>query len=498
MKTKRSIRRIIAGIFIAVLAVSVLLCWLAMNFFQKKYDINSRTKVLQKLYRDIDGYLEKGDITSEEFEQELQHMVKKYNMDVLIMNENSEPIVWTVNDAGFLQSQFYDMILMAKDAVIIEKTTQYVIERVVDRKSQMEYLSIVGFFEDGTNFIARTSLESIEENARLSSRLLLYIGFVGTIAGGFIIWLLTKKITKPIEELSDISEKMSELDFEAKYQGKSNTEIGVLGKNINKLSEVLEQTISELKNANNELRRDIAQKEEIDEMRKDFLSNVSHELKTPIALIQGYAEGILDGIEDGDKELREYYCNVIVDETAKMNRMVRQLMTLNQLEFGNAVVTMERFDIVEMIRNYVQSAGVMIQQKEVTVSVQEEKPIYVWGDEFGIEEVVTNYFTNALNHVNIEKRIDIQFRELDERRVRISVFNTGEPIPEESIPHLWEKFYKIDKARTRAYGGSGVGLSIVKAILDAHHQEYGVNNYNNGVEFWFTLDKSDYKEWTDK
>lgn len=98
-----------------------------------------------------------------------------------------------------------------------------------------------------------------------------------------------------------------------------------------------------------------------------------------------------------------------------------------------------------------------------------------------------NYFTNAINYAGDEKIIDVKIRRAD-GRVRVSVFNTGNPIPEESVAHLWEKFYKVDKARTREYGGSGIGLSIVKAIMESMNQEYGVNNYDNGVEFWFQLD----------
>ena len=279
---------------------------------------------------------------------------------------------------------------------------------------------------------------------------------------------------------------MAHLDFDARYQGKSFNEIAVLGNHMNELADALESTISELKTANNELQKDIEKKNQIDEMRKEFLANVSHELKTPIALIQGYAEGLKEGIND-DAESREFYCDVIMDESAKMNNMVKKLLTLNQLEFGNDVVTMERFDIVALIRNYIQSADILVKQNEATVNFDETDPVYVWGDEFKTEEVVMNYFSNALNHLDGDRVVDIRLKKQD-KTVRISVFNTGIPIPEDSLPHLWEKFYKVDKARTREYGGSGVGLSIVKAIQDSIHQKYGVINYENGVEFWFEME----------
>lgn len=170
-----------------------------------------------------------------------------------------------------------------------------------------------------------------------------------------------------------------------------------------------------------------------------------------------------------------------------MNHMVQKLLTLNQLEFGNDVVSMERFDIVALISTYLQSAGLLAQQNNITVHMPEYEPIYVWADEFKVEEVFNNYFTNGMHHCTGERMLDVKI-EIKDGRVRVSVFNTGEPIPEEAIPHIWEKFYKVDKARTREYGGSGVGLSIVKAIMESMNQEYGVENYADGVCFWFELE----------
>ena len=303
---------------------------------------------------------------------------------------------------------------------------------------------------------------------------------------GLIILVVTSRITRPISELTKLSEKMSDLDFEARYQSWAGNEIDVLGDNFNKMSRKLESTISELKSANNKLQKDIEDKIKIDEMRKEFLDNVSHELKTPIALIQGYAEGLNENISD-DPESREFYCEVIMDEASKMNKLVKNLLTLNQLESGKDAPVMERFDIVSLIKGVLGSMHIMIEQKEATVIFEETEPVYVWADEFKTEEVVTNYTSNALNHLDGERKVEIKvLREGD--CVKVTVFNTGTPIPEEDIPNLWNKFYKVDKARTREYGGSGIGLSIVKAIVEGMNQKYGVCNYDNGVEFWFTLD----------
>ena len=182
-----------------------------------------------------------------------------------------------------------------------------------------------------------------------------------------------------------------------------------------------------------------------------------------------------------------YYCDVIIDEANKMNKMVKNLLTLNQLEFGNSPVNMERFDIVSVINGVINSMKIKAEQKEINVLFEEKRQIYVWADEFQIEEVITNYLSNAINHVDENKLIKVEISEKN-GIVRVSVFNSGKNIPDNELENIWVKFYKVDKARTREYGGNGIGLSIVKAIMDSFGKGYGAINHTNGVEFWFELD----------
>ena len=240
------------------------------------------------------------------------------------------------------------------------------------------------------------------------------------------------------------------------------------------------------KRGNVVLLKNITEFQELDTAKTTFISTISHELKTPIALIQGYAEGLMDNIND-DEESREFYCDVIIDEAAKMNEMVKKLLNLNQLEFGEDQVNMERFDLNAVIKGVLQSSDILIRQKEAKVLFTGGDPLYVWGDEFKVEEVITNYLTNALNHLDYDHTIEISCKK-EGNVVKTTVFNTGDPIPEEDLDKVWVKFFKVDKARTREYGGSGIGLSIVKAIMDSFQQQCGCQNYDNGVAFWFTLE----------
>lgn len=490
---RTSIRRQLAAITIGLLVGTILACWFINNTFLEGYYELEKADVVKEAYQRLNTAAVSGNLGSEDFVQEMGRFAFISNINVEVIDADSRIAYAAVfNNREELSKRLLRYIIgYAVDSTFGEGIYEDVpapntLFKYVDARNKTEYIEMYGQLDNNYWFIINTTMESIQESVNIANRFLAYIGVAAALVGGILMWFASKRVTDPVLELAEISQRMAHLDFNARYQGKEKNEIGLLGSNINQMSESLERTVSELKTANNELQKDIERKEQIDEMRKEFLANVSHELKTPIALIQGYAEGLKEGISD-DAESREFYCEVIMDEAGKMNAMVQKLLTLNQLEFGNDKVSMERFDIVTMIRTYLQSAEILTRQDGITVKMEQTEPVYVWGDEFKTEEVFMNYFTNAVHYCQGEKMIHVTV-EKREDKVRVGVFNTGEPIPEESLSHLWEKFYKVDKARTREYGGSGVGLSIVKAIMESMNQEYGVQNFSDGVLFWFTLE----------
>ena len=478
---KYSIRQQLAAVFCLLMMGTILLCWFINNTFLEKYYLNDKSKALLKVYQVLNAASNEGKVGSDEFDIEFQKLCGKYNINFILLDAKSRTLKTSTYDYEYLSRQLLGNLFGQKnspDVRMIRQEEEYEIRIIIEERMKTEFVEMWGVLDNGNLFLFQSPLESIKESVSLANRFLAYVGIGSALLSALIILWVSRRITVPVLELARISERMAHLDFEAKYQGSSSTELAVLGENINRLSCTLEKTISELKSANNELLRDIEKKNKDEEMRREFLSNVSHELKTPIALIQGYAEGLKEDITQ-DKE--------IMDEASKMNNIVKKLLTLNQLEFGNGTISMERFDICDLIVNYLQSAAILCRQKEVRVIMGEYPPVYVWADEYMVEEVFGNYFSNAMNHVADDRVIDVKLS-VGEKAVRVSVFNTGRPIPEECLDHIWEKFYKVDKARTREYGGSGVGLSIVKAIMESMNQKYGAVNYDNGVEFWFELE----------
>ena len=343
---------------------------------------------------------------------------------------------------------------------IILENDKYTVQEVYDSRLLDDYIELWGTLDNGDFILIRTPIQSVKDNVHISNTLITYVGIGTLLIGVVAAFVLSSYISRPIKQLSDIAERMSNL----------------------------EENISQLKAANLELQRDIDKKEKLEQMRTDFLSNVSHELKTPIALIQGYAEGLKEGITD-DPESMDFYCDVIIDEANKMNNMVKRLLTLNQIEFGEDELVMERFDINELVKSVAAANELRASQKELTIQTfMSEEPLYVWADEYKVEEVITNYISNAINHCCNENIIKVNVEQIDKDNVRVTVYNSGKNIPEEDIEHIWEKFYKVDKARTREYGGNGIGLSIVKAIVESMGKQCGVRNVSDGVEFWFDLD----------
>ena len=519
----KSIRTKLISIMIFMLLICIGAFWLFTRMLLPIYYQNRKVSLLEECYQKTK------DITSgdENIKDNGSVLLDESKLELEILQENNSSNLYVFSLTDFIGNYYYmlyqypsesELSIMQKKDIkdkindyilgldngeglsglkredslnnreMIQLTNDFCVNKVFDERIGSYYLELFGALDAGMYVYINTNYQSMSENVNIFSKFLWYIGIGVIIFAVVLMVFISSHFTEPIMQLTDIAKSMSELNFEVKYPVTTKDEIGVLGSSINTLSEALEKTISELKTANNELQKDIENKIQIDEMRKEFLSNVSHELKTPIALIQGYAEGLQDNVND-DSESREFYCEVIIDEADKMNRMVKKLLTLNQIEFGKDQFNFERFNIVSVLQSVMQSAKILAEQKEALITLPDYDPVYVWADEYFVEEVVTNYVSNAINHVDGEKMIRISLSKTD-NVVRISVFNTGKCIPEDELDKVWIKFYKVDKARTRAYGGSGIGLSIVKAIMDSMNQKCGVFNHDDGVEFWFELDLS--------
>ncbi len=465
---------------------------LVNNFVFGKFYLYSKRQVLKSVYTTVNDYYnncEEGDLSSE-----LEQIAIKNNFDILIRNNQNINVFTSSKDFFSTLGQMNEMTskLHTGSSEVIEKSNNYRIIKIKDTQNGVTYVLLSAKLDNNYLLYIRIPINSIQESVKISNNFLYLMAGFAILIAAVIVSYVSRKFTEPILELNAIAKKMSNLDFSHKYRiTDADDEINNLGKSINTMSDKLEKTIKQLRNTNIELEKDIEEKSKIDEMRKSFISDVSHELKTPIALIQGYSEGLLENVNT-DEESRKFYAEVILDETNKMDKLVKQLLELMKLEYGKREFTDSVFNIVEVEKEVIRKSKVMLEETQVEVKYETPEEINVYADDFYIEQVVTNYITNAIKHVKEvdgEKYIKITNEvNIEKNNVRIKVFNTGEQISEEHMARIWNRFYKIDESRNRSNGGTGIGLAFVKAIMTNYGKDYGLINKENGVEFYFDLE----------
>ncbi|HCF64651.1 MAG TPA: two-component sensor histidine kinase [Clostridiales bacterium] len=474
-----------------VILVIILSLVLINSIVLENFYIYSKTATIKQVYQKVNDYYNTEN-TNVDLETELKKIAYKNNFDILIKTDTN--LIIFTSDREFLSSTYIlKDINEIKSKNIEENETKINVKVTTDEVNNVSYMFLTGILDNGYVLYIRMPISPIEESVKISNTVLLMIGGITLVVAGIIASFISRKFTNPILQLNDIANKMAKLDFSKKYRiTDTEDEINELGRSINTMSDKLEATIKELQKNNIELEKDIEEKSKIDEMRKQFISDVSHELKTPIALIQGYAEGLIENV-NSDEESRKFYAEVILDETNKMDKLVKQLLELMKLEYGKREFDNEKFNINELINEVLRKCSVMINEKNIKVYFENKEPIYVYADEFYMDQIITNYLTNAIKHAEeVEKETKIEIKvEKVSNKIRVSVFNTGENIPEEDLQRIWGRFYKLDSSRNRQDGGSGIGLALVKAIMNNYQNEYGVKNKKNGVEFYFDMDISD-------
>ena len=500
MKLNKEIRDVFSSVKVKLfvtlsMTILIIIIFLIIvnNFALENFYLYNKEKTLMAVYDTINNYYSNPS-QNNDIETELEKLSVKNNFDILVKDNNGINVYTTNKNFSSVIGTINDILdkFNMNSGKELEVNDKFSIKKQRDVKNGLSYIMLSGILDNGYFLYIRIPLTSIQDSVTISNNFLLLMAGFTILIASIMVTIVSRKFTEPILELNSIAKKMSNLDFSHKYEvTDAKDEINDLGKSINIMSEKLEKTIKQLRNSNIELEKDIEEKSKLDEMRKTFISDVSHELKTPIALIQGYSEGLLENINTDD-ESRKFYAEVILDETNKMDKLVKQLLELMKLEYGKREFNNTVFNIVELEKEVIRKSKVMIEENNIDISFDEMQNIEVVADDFYIEQVITNYFTNAIKNskkIEGEKAIKISNDvDIEKNKVRIKIFNTGNKIKEEDLNRIWNRFYKVDESRTREDGGTGIGLAFVKAIMSNYKNKYGVNNLDNGVEFYFELD----------
>ena len=299
-----------------------------------------------------------------------------------------------------------------------------------------------------------------------------------------VSWLYSRMITKPVLEISRISEKMSDLQLDWTVDEQRTDELGTLGKSLNRLSRNLSTALSDLQNANRKLEADIEHEKELEQARTNFFSAVSHELKTPVTIIKGQLEGMLLGI--GAYKDREKYLTRSLEIANTLETMVQEILTISRLETVGPDFKRDCLDCVQIIKSYLSETEDLIAGKDLQIYLDAPPSVLMSGNKMLMEKVFSNLIGNAIKHSPQGAFIRISVH-TEHEQIKFSVENTGAHIPEDSIPKLFDAFYRVEQSRSRKTGGSGLGLYIVQEILHLHGSECTVCNTQAGVKFSFTI-----------
>ncbi|MDN4523355.1 sensor histidine kinase [Fictibacillus fluitans] len=479
------------AILLAIILLFIAIIQLFSVLFLENFYQSNKKKTLKESFNLTEQIITK----EKDFEEKLSALQDNKNVTIIILDSEYEPFfrLALLKRPAKYQNQQSRSPMRHDEELISSYLDKFkggpVILTRKDRRTKTEFLSLYSAITlpDGTRGYAviSTSIDAMKDSVKAASDFILYTSlFVGLI-GTAVVLYVSDKISKPIIKINRITSKMAKMDFSERITVDSSDETGELANNINFLSKQLDLKINELAIANKQLKKDIQLKEKVEQSRKELLSNVSHELKTPISLIGGYTEGLKLNINKDDKEL---YCDVIIDETKKMDKLVLSLLDLAQVEAGYKKMNLEKVDITQLVAGILDKYKLVFAEKGINLHNSFQGTALVMADEERLEQVVTNYLNNALDYVDNNRIISVSIEET-KNQIRVGIFNSGKPIESAQLERIWDSFYKIDKARTREYGGSGLGLSIVKAIIHLHEGEYGVRNLEDGVEFWFLLNK---------
>lgn len=484
---------IITTLFLVIFTTVVLIFQTA--FFEKFYISRKMSKVKTNLGKFKTEYIAKN-----ENMDDILTAVKNYedenNAKIIILNSSGEFKLVTNYNEGQKDSNkiniikriihqwtsdpkaFQDIKNKGNSVTYVFQNNEYNIKNIV--------CILPVTLSDGNweMIFAVSSLQPVNEAVSILKEYYIYIYIAAVVIILLLSLVYSNMISKPLIKINKTAEKMASLDFSEKCVVKTHDELGNLAGTLNFLSDNLDMSLKSLKESNEKLKGDIEKEKSLEKMRREFVAGVSHELKTPISLIEGYAEGLKDEIVQGKE--RDYYIDVIIDEAQKMGNMVAEMLELSQLEHGNYKLNIESFNINEVMDVIIRKFINVIKEKNITVVRSYDSIFYVDGDKKRIEQVITNLCTNAINHTTVKEQIVFNIEEKN-KFIKISIENQGEEIPSEQLDKIWERFYKIDKSRNRKLGGTGLGLSIVKNIMELHKCKYGVNNTETGVKFYFFL-----------
>ncbi|MNO20328.1 Alkaline phosphatase synthesis sensor protein PhoR [compost metagenome] len=342
--------------------------------------------------------------------------------------------------------------------------------------------------------VALSSLQPVGEAVDILQRYVIVLAPLIVVLVLLLSLIFSRMVSRPLLALNRTAARLAELDFSAVPEARSKDEFGELSRHLARLSRNLDQALKELTRANHQLQLDVEEKRIAEELRKELVANISHELKTPLGIVKGFAEGLQDGVADDKKER---YLALIVSETDRMNALIMDMLELSKFEVKKVQLHPRSFSLTSLIKRVAESFDQQLEAKELRIELNrsqeegklppERNEVTVWADPRRIEQVILNLLSNAVRHAREHSTIHIGLHRDEDGTITTKIENAGPSIAEADLTRIWDHFYRAERSRDRKSGGTGLGLAIVKHILELHGSEYGALNTEQGVAFYFTL-----------
>lgn len=434
----------------------------------------------------------------DDFLDKIKDVEKEYDSSVEVFNAegqlvySSKALIDSLPDDVNAAEVLKDIYLFDYKTVNGEKRVgekSFLIKKYDTGSLVVTFIDCYKYLDSGVSVDVYMQVSQASSNTKISILVSFVAIMISLVIALFAIWLYIKRFTNPVNKMVEVTQQMAKLNFSQDCPPSSLSELNSLSTGINEMSVALDTALTDLKNKNKKLEEDIENERTIDNLRQTFIAGISHELKTPIAIIQGYAEGAKMFYSSGQAESADKYCDVIIGETQRMNSMIMRLLEITKYSSGAYEPQRENFALRPFVQDWIDRNAGLLEEKGVTCENTVKDGFFGNGDVVILSSVLNNYLSNAVSHCEGEKKIRVSCTET-ETACRIKVYNTGAPIAPKDIDKIWDSFYRADKALSRSQGRFGLGLSIVSAIQKLHGQDYGVENKANGVEFWFDVKKS--------
>lgn len=389
-------------------------------------------------------------------------------------------------------AQKYNITINMMDRISPRRIERYRLDKNnegnrLSKHRGMDHLEYYKLLPTGQFIILRISMDSIKSTVGIVNEFYIYEGIAILIGSLFFVYIFSLHITRPIIALNSIIRRMVNMDFSYRANIKRGDELEELGDNINFLSSELEKNIGQLKLSNMKLKDEVEKRRKIDELRKEFIASVTHEIKTPVTVINTHAEMLLYDLIENQEEGKEYL-KTIMSEGDNISTLLNELIKLIKLEEKIVDIEIEKLELFDLLREESSKYKIDLAKKNVSLILNLEEDLVALGDEFKIRQVVNNLLSNGVSYVEDGGELRVNLETVEDK-ARIEIINTGSSIPEDKVENIWKAFYRVEKSRNKKYGGTGLGLTIVNGILERHGSEFGVENISDGVKFWFTLKK---------